>query len=278
MPPSVLNQVEFSKLFYGLKEEGVLPGRLGMSEFLRVTTNEKLFEKAEITHVGKANATRKKFVRYSHLDPSVFSIALSLRSRSYISHVSALFLHGVTEQLPKTIFVNKEQSAKDRNGQLAQGGIDRAFSRAARRSQYIWAWKGSNSRITMLNGKQTHDYGVIDLDVGRGEMVRVTNWERTLVDIVVRPTYSGGVLEILKAYRELKGRVSVDRIIETLSVLDYTYPYQQSVGFAMQKAGFPASSLEKIRALGIDYDFYFDYKMRNTEFDSAWRIHVPKGI
>ena len=39
-------------------------------------------------------------------------MALSLRPRSYLSHASALVLQGLTEQIPGTIYVNQEQSAK----------------------------------------------------------------------------------------------------------------------------------------------------------------------
>ena len=36
--------------------------------------------------------------------------------------------------------------------------------------------------------------------------IRLTNIERTLIDIAVRPVYSGGVFEVLKAYRLAKDK------------------------------------------------------------------------
>ena len=40
--------------------------------------------------------------------------------------------------------------------------------------------------------------------------VRVTDLERTLIDIAVRPEYAGGVYEVLNVYRLAKGKVSAN--------------------------------------------------------------------
>lgn len=271
-----LNLQEIKILFDDLKQEGILPARLEFPPFVETAQKNGLIRVGTIKHVGKANPYRSEIVRYLINNPSVYSVALSLRSQSYLSHVSALFIHGVTEQNPQSIFVNKEQSPKSKNSSLTQAGIDRAFKGKGRRSQYIWSF--DQSRFVLLNGKQTGDYGVEIEYLSDNESVRVTNIERTLVDIIVRPGYSGGPLEVLTAFKELKEKISVDKMLQTLQALDYTYPYHQSIGFAMERAGFDAESLSLFKQLGIKYDFYFDYHTKNPDYDLNWKLFYPKGL
>jgi len=59
----------------------------------------------------------------------------------------------------------------------------------------------------------------------RGEPLEVTDLERTLIDIAVRPAYAGGVRPVLTAYLRSRSKVSVDRIAKLLRRLDYVYPF-----------------------------------------------------
>jgi hypothetical protein len=95
----------------------------------------------------------------------VFDVALSLRPRSYVSHGSAVFLHGLNDQIPKTVFVNQEQSQKESptKSSLSQESLDRAFaSDRQRRSRMIYEY--GEAKITILNGKHTQELEVGNLD------------------------------------------------------------------------------------------------------------------
>ncbi len=83
---------------------------------------------------------------------------------------------------------------------------------------------------------------------------------------------------MLEAYRTARGRASVNVLIATLKKLEYVYPYHQVVGFYMQRADFPVTSLEALQRLGLEFDFYLTYGMREKEFISDWRLFVPKGF
>ena len=65
-----------------------------------------------------------------------------------------------------------------------------------------------------------------------------TTLERTLIDITVRPIYSGGVNAVLDAYKKSIGKVSVKKIIAILDTINFIYPYYQAVGFYLEKAGY----------------------------------------
>ncbi len=68
----------------------------------------------------------------------------------------------------------------------------------------------------MLNGMHTGNLGVIKMSGPDGEKLKITDVERTLIDITVRPEYAGGIHEVLKAYRLAKDKVSVNKLVAIL--------------------------------------------------------------
>jgi hypothetical protein len=99
-----------------------------------------------------------------------------------------------------------------------------------------------------------------------------------LIDITVRPAYAGGVYQVLEAYRRAQPDMSTSILLATLKKLDYIYPYHQAIGFYMQQAGYKPEQYERLRGLGLNHDFYLAHGLREREFDSAWRLHFPKGF
>ncbi|OGF04776.1 MAG: hypothetical protein A2W00_00610 [Candidatus Eisenbacteria bacterium RBG_16_71_46] len=214
--------------------------------------------------------------RYAWREFSPYLMALSIRPRAYLSHGTAVFLHGLNDQIPKTIYVNQEQSEKPRGGGLTQERLTQAFSRRQRTSKYVYAF--DSFRAVLLSGKQTGAYGVVTRRGPQREELPVTGIPRTLVDIAVRPAYSGGIVQVLEAYRGAKGRVKGAELVRVLRRLDYVYPYHQAIGFLMERAGFPEAEWEKLRSLGTKLDFYLLYGMKNAKRDEKWRLFFPEGI
>ena len=129
----------------------------------------------------------------------------------------------------------------------------------------------------LLHGKHSDRLEVSTIQYGN-EHLPSTKLERTLIDISVRPTYGGGVYQVLQAYRNARERISVPTLVATLAKLDFTYPYHQVIGFYLQRAGYPAKSLDRLKELGIAFNFYLTHGMRETEFDPEWKILYPKGF
>lgn len=215
--------------------------------------------------------------RYTWGTVSPYDLALSIRPNSYLSHASAVYLHGLTEQLPRTIYVNKEQSEKPRTaqGHVTQEALDRAFKNNQRVSRYIYSL--GDNRIVLLSGKQTNNLGVIDLTRPEGEL-RVTNLERTLIDISVRPVYAGGPHQVLLAFRAAREIVSVNALVAMLKKLGYVYPYSQNIGFYMDKAGYEESRLRRLKTMISPLDFYLMHGLKEKEYDPEWRLFYPKGF
>jgi predicted transcriptional regulator of viral defense system len=216
--------------------------------------------------------------RYVWVNPSAYAVALSVKNKSYLTHGSAMFLHGLAEGDSETVHVNYEQSPKPRGSGLTQEGIDRAFANRQRQSNLTYQYEGY--RIVVINGKSTSGLEVGSLPGAGGELLDVTNLERTLIDITVRPSYAGGVTKVLRAFERAEGQVSINTLVSTLKKLDYVYPYHQAIGFYMQKAGYPEGHLKKLLKLGLNFDFYLSHELPTGKkiYDGEWRIIYPVDL
>jgi len=272
----VFSRNDLADIVGQLRHDLRIPSSLSIGGILSILTEDGPVREVEIRREG-TKSTRGTIIRYVLGNASPFRIGLSLRGGSYLSHSTALFIHALTDQVPKTIYVNREQSPKPtRKGSLSQFSIDRAFKNAPRKSKYVFVSR--DYRYVLLSGKHTGRLEVVDVEGPDGESLDVTNIERTLVDIVVRPAYSGGVHEVLQAYTNAKGRVSINTLRAVLKKLDYLYPYHQSIGFLLERGGYAERDVDKFRSIGMDWDFYLDYGMEGPAFDAAWRLYYPKGL
>lgn len=215
--------------------------------------------------------------KYTWGEVSSFELGQTLRPNSYLSHGTAVFLHGLTDQFPSVIYSNREQSEKPRSrGELSQQGIDRAFRSKQRQSAYVY--NEGRWRYTLLSGKQTQQLEVGRLRGPNEETLAVTKLERTLIDVVVRPTYAGGIFEVKAAFERAKDRVSTNVLLATLKKLDYVYPYHQAIGFYMDRAGFSAEALDLVARIGFEFDFYLAHGTDNVAYDDRWRLFHPQGF
>jgi hypothetical protein len=224
----------------------------------------------------------KRETRYAWGEVSPYQIMLTLKPSCYFSHYTAVKFHGLTEQSPKTVYLNDEQFQNSvSTGELTQKNIDVAFKRNVRVTNYIA--ETNAFRVCILNGKDTGKLGVVEEDV-IGETgtslgcLRYTNIERTLIDIAVRPVYAGGIHEVLKAYELAQDKLSVNRMSAMLQKLGYIYPYHQVVGFYLDRAGYKPAQLDLLRQFPMTFDFYLVHGVAETEYVKDWRLNIPKDF
>jgi hypothetical protein len=277
-PTHVFSKGDLSLLFNDHRSQW----RLAMSTSFNQFTD--YLRKSGSLRVVKFPFAYRPTSRYVWGQVPLYPILLTLRPNCHFSHYTAMQLHDLTEQQPKTIYINWEQPPKPIWGQpLEQANIKKAFSRPQRLSSNEIEMEGW--RVVLLNGKNTGYLGVedrpwADPETKQNYTLRVTGIERTLIDIAVRPVYAGGVAEVLKAYSRAAGRVSINRLSAMLKKLAYVYPYHQAIGFYIERSGaYDTETISLFREkFTFDYDFYLTYGMKETEYVKPWRLYVPAGF
>lgn len=267
----VFRSSELTQMIKDKRLQWRLPQTLDARQFIDFLAKEAKLQRIEL------HSDFRKEVRFAWGRPSPFEVALAIKPKSYLSHGTAVFIHGLTEQLPKTIYVNAEQSPKPAStGGLAQQAIDRAFSHTQRASNLIYTF--DSVQAVLLSGKFTNRLEVAKIAAPDGPTVEVTKLERTLIDCVVRPSYAGGVHQVLVAFKNAKNRISVNTLLATLKKLDYVYPYHQAIGFYMERAGYDETRIAYVRKIPRHFDFYLAHDIGKKAFNESWRLWYPEGM
>ncbi|HCO93986.1 MAG TPA: hypothetical protein DIU00_08555 [Phycisphaerales bacterium] len=263
------------KKMTGILDENRKIWRLGNTS--RFTFIDFLIEKGQLSQ-SIFEFPDRNMHRYTWGQVPLYELILSLMPKGYFSHYTAMYFHNLTKQIPKTIYLNCEQTPKPKSeGGLDQKRIDFAFRMKTRISNRAADY--NEYKIYLLNGKNTGNTGVIGIDGPDNSKVRVTNIERTLIDIVVRPEYAGGPFEVLRAYKNAAEVISINRLSAMLKKIDYIYPYHQVIGFYIDKCGaYRNSQIELLRKQEIVYDFYLMHKMKKPKYSSAWKLYYPEGL
>ncbi|OGI04802.1 MAG: hypothetical protein A2Y25_04230 [Candidatus Melainabacteria bacterium GWF2_37_15] len=260
-----------------LKEDAILskyiPSKTTFPEFLTF-----LIENSILKYVC-LDFTNRDVKRLFFEEPNVYELAISINPNCYFSHYSAVFINNLTDNIPKIIYINNEQSPKHKQEEpLKQIDITKSFYKEPRTSKNIAKYK--DYKICWLNGKNTNNLGVVEKIIDNNLKVKVTNIERTLIDISVSPHYAGGVVEVLNAYKSAKGRFSVEKMANMLKNINFRYPYHQVIGYYLEKAGYKEKEYQLFRDFGIEYKFFVVRNIddKNRDFNDKWNLYVPKSL
>lgn len=125
--------------------------------------------------------------------------------------------------------------------------------------------------VFVLNSKNTRNTGIIKKETFEfSKAINVTNLERTLIDVTVRPTYSGGSSTILEAYKLASLLIDINRMELYLKKFDYIYPYEKSILLYIKYIGNSVlfENLYKAWYKRIDdnLNFYLDYQIADSKF------------
>ena len=150
-------------------------------------------------------------------DAHEFEIAMAIVEPAAISHWSALHHHGLTEQIPGTVFVltTTEATVPRDRGTRSDGN-----GRGCR-------VEGTTYRFVQTRPQRF--FGVRRVWVGDSR-VWVTDLERTLLDGLSMPRYCGDFGEVLHALETGIGSVDPERMVEYASRLDAVTVQAPGVG------------------------------------------------
>jgi predicted transcriptional regulator of viral defense system len=271
LPQKVFTRTEIDKILAENKDFWRLSGSTTVHQFIEFLLAGTKLRKTKFEFPGRS------INRYSWGETSVYELAASLAPDSYFTHYTAVYLPELTEQVPNVIYLNNEQPRKPSSSDgMTQAGIDAAFKRAVRVSNNIATYQ--DKKICRVNGMYTGKLGVTVMQEPAGGEIPVTDIERTLIDITVRPAYSGGVFEVRKAFQLAKGKASANKLAAMLKQLNYVYPYHQAIGFYLERAGYKEAAIKLFRKFDREYDFYLAHQMKETDYSKEWRLYFPKGF
>ena len=186
-------------------------------------------------------------------------------------------LHQLTLQIPKIVYISEDKYEpyyESSNIELEQESVDKAFSKPQRVSKESYKSEYDAFRYVYLQKK----HNSINIGITTMNGLAVTDLERTLIDIAVRPAYSGGAFQILEAFNKAKGKLNLDKLDSYLQKLDYIYPYHQLVGFYLDLAGFPEKKLKLFLDKKSPINFYQTYNLTNKKLNQKWGIFYPTGL
>lgn len=277
--PRVLRAHEVAKAFDENRDFWRLTKSTSLRSFISFMT-----EKTSLKSV-RFHFPQRKISGFTWADVPLLEVLLGLVERSFFSHYTAVRIHGLTEQVPKTIFLNHEKPSSSTlhstpMGIFDQSAIDAAFGKPPRASKNEVTH--GDVRIAFLQSAFQAGLGInsgtINYGGGRDLNLRYTNLERTLIDIVVRPFYAGGVFEVAKAFENAKNQVSVNTMAAMLKRMEFGYPFHQAIGFYLERADYKASVVDLFKKQPMERDFYLTHAMGKTNYIKQWRLHVPEGF
>lgn len=212
---------------------------------------------------------------FSYQTNEDYSIISGIKFGSYLAYASAMKFHKLTSSTDKTIYINCERQSYEpvrKNNKITQDSIDEAFCADPKQSSNINYYK--KKPVIVINGKRTDKLGVIP-HIDNDSCFYYTDLERTLIDIVVRPIYAYGTKGVLKAFKKAKDRVNLEKLKNYFKELNYAYPYQQCMGYYLDKAGY-RNNQSKIFMEDLKYDFYLIHGMEYPGYDKKWKLYYPE--
>lgn len=273
------------KNFFNKKEFIDLHHKCIGDKLIYSATSLKVFEKFLIKNDAYKQKVvldfpNKKYVRFFVNEPTLYEIVQSINSKGYLSHYSAVAFHNLTNNIPKTIFFNVEKPkpiSEAPKKQITQEELNKAFYMPPRESANLFVL-GIYS-INLLQGKYTNNLGVIEQEID-GQKINVTDIERTLIDIAVSPYYCGGCYEVFNVFKNAKDNVDIKKLSKMLKALDYIYPVNQSIGFYLEKAGYPEKDLKLFEEMGTNLRFFVQRELRGQDrnFSERWNLYYPKFL
>ncbi len=159
-----------------------------------------------------------------------FEIAMALIDPAAISHWSALYHHGLTDQIPRKVFVLTTAASVPR----LRG--DKAASTSG-------GYPVGQAIYQFVQVKPERFFGTEKAWIGEARVV-ITEPERTLLDGLSMPQYCGDFAEVLGAFQARGQELNVERIVDYALRLDAATA--KRLGWVLESLGVDPASLRAL--------------------------------
>jgi predicted transcriptional regulator of viral defense system len=281
---------EFNVENFKTHYEKVFPEKVLIQDLKKLESNnliserqrKKLYKDAKSVQLKWNMQAEYKLLSYAFGVKSIFDIFSAIQTKYYLSHHSALYFHGMTDQRPQTYYLSKEIKGREpiHSEQRVQAKILQIFSKTPRVTSNYFEY--NKIKVNLLEKQDLNRIGVIQKILKQNEThelkMYLTSVERTFIDIVISPHYSGGLKTVILAY--LNSKINLDKLYEIYKVYSPYYPYWQSIGLLLEKThGMGVSKKWQSKFSNPKEEFYLDRGFRDTwSFDEKWKVYYPEGI
>ena len=169
-------------------------------------------------------------------DAHEFEVAMALVSPAAISHWSAIHYHGLTEQVPREVFVLT----------TTEGSVPRIRTTEAKRPRGGYPVRDTTYRFVQVRPERF--FGTHKVWVGDGR-VSVTDVERTLLDGLSMPQYCGDFAEVLHAFQVGLDRLDIERIARYATRLGSATV--KRLGWVLEYHGAGSPSIDRLASLPV---------------------------
>jgi len=188
-----------------------------------------------------------------------FEIAMALVQPAAISHWSALSYHGLTEQMPRRVFVLTTARSVPR-------------LRGAKSSRPNEGYLVGGTIYQFVQVKPERFFGTEEVWVNEAR-IKITDPERTLIDGLTAPQYFGDFSEVLNAFKARGAKLEVERIVQYALKLDAATV--KRLGWVLQQQEVESGRLEPLRQVPIKgYRVLDPTGPRRGPCDPRWMVQV----
>ena len=191
-------------------------------------------------------------------DAHEFEIAMALVNPAAISHWSALHCHGLTEQVPREVFVLTTTESSIPRTRRTEGKLPRG------------GYLIGDVTYRFVQVRPERFFGAQMMWIGDAR-VYITDVERTLLDSLAMPQYCGDFAEVLDAFQACMDHVDIKRISQYASRLDTATV--KRLGWVLEYHGASSSSIDQLASLPVNgYRMLDPTGPRRGPCNSRWMI------
>ncbi|GAA0725852.1 hypothetical protein GCM10009430_32130 [Aquimarina litoralis] len=123
--------------------------------------------------------------------------------------------------------------------------------------------KSKNSEIGIIRKPEISRYPFTDL-------------ERTLIDCIVYPQFSGGLLIVQEVFEKAKYFIDIKKIIQYVDVMNIDFPIYQLIGYLLTRSGGNIKNIHFLEKKISLFDYYVKYCSNEREYCPKWKVYYPK--
>ncbi len=212
-------------------------------QFGKINNKEFIYELYKIIDLEYSKIENEKYCRNTFRNEYV--IGNYLTSDAVIAYWSALNIHGLTEQFPQKVYV--QTTKKKDNTEIF--GIKYQF-------------------VKVRADKMT---GIVKSGIGSNQF-RITDIEKTIVDCFDLPDYSGGFMELIRAFK--RTNLSSLKMIEYLEAVN-NKAITKRIGYLAElfnKSGFKQLIKYAKKQKSKNYDLFDIYGYKEGNYNKEWHL------